>query len=194
MQDKKIRRLKKMHAIKIGNIQKEDLSPSQIALFKYFDKQDIHHETYQHPPIMTVDEGKDLKKDIPGTGGKSLFLTNKSDNYWLVIAKDDTRVDLNGLRKKIGTKRFSFGKAEKMQELLDVTPGSVTPFALLNDSNKALNVILDEHLFKGDYVVFHPLKNDKSTVIKSTDLLKFIDSLGYHYQRFLLDRFEGDDH
>ena len=167
---------------------KATLSEEQIALFNYFDQIGISHNTYSHKPIFTVAQGMGFKDHIPGIGGKSLFLTNKTGQYWLVIAKDDTHTDLKGLSKILNTKRFSFGKPDKMQKLLQVTPGSVTPFALINDHDKILNIIIDQHLTEHSHVAFHPLKNDKSTVISSDDLLKFIKSLGYDYKILTLDR------
>ncbi len=167
--------------------QKTVLTPNQIALLAYFDQLSIIHETHDHAPIFTVEEGKDLKKNIPGAHGKSLFLTNKTGQYWLVITKDDTRTDLKALSDYLETKRFSFAKADKMQEYLGVTPGSVTPFALINDQERRVHVIIDKKLTDHEQVVFHPLKNDKSTVIKSADLIRFINSFGYKYQILTLD-------
>lgn len=187
MQDKKANKSQKMQAKKIPLT---DLTVAQTDLFNYFDQLGIIHETYGHPPIMTVDEGADLKKHIPGAGGKSLFLTNKTGQYWLVVAKDDTHTDLKGLSIHLNTKRFSFGKPDMMLELLGVTPGSVTPFALLHDKDCILKVIIDQRLCEHEQVVFHPLKNDKSTVILSTDLLKFVQSLGHDCQILTLDQFE----
>lgn len=166
-----------------------DIDERQRALFKLFSSLNIAHETYNHAPIFTVDEGKDLKKHIPGTHGKTLFLTNKTGNYWLVVAKDDTKTDLKGLSKHLETKRFSFGKPDIMEAMIGVTPGSVTPFALINDKDVQLTVIIDQKLIDSDLVVFHPLKNDKSTVILSADLLTFIRACGHDPISLTLDKF-----
>ncbi len=155
--------------------------PDQTALFTLFDKLEVVHTTYEHPPIFTVEEGLvlDLPKHIPGQHGKSLFLTDKNDNFWLVVACEETRVDLKGLSDRLQTKRFSFAKPEQMVAILGVTPGSATPFALINDTQKTVRIIVEERYKEAEFCVFHPLRNTHSTVISVNDLLRFIHHLGY---------------
>ncbi len=158
---------------------------AQKGLFAYFGTHEITSRTYAHPAIFTVDEGLalDLPSLIDGQHGKSLFLTtpakgDKQGEFWLVVACEDTRVDLKGLAARLGVKRFSFAKPEAMKEILSVTPGSATPFALLNDGQGRVQVVVEERFKESQYCVFHPLDNRFSTVIKTADLLRFIKSLG----------------
>lgn len=167
------------------NVRKtEDLTgfvPQQIALFDLLDSLQIPHTTYEHPAIFTVDEGiaLNLPAQIPGAHGKSLFLTNKEGGFWLVVAREETRVDLKGLSDRLQVKRFSFAKPEQMVAMLGVTPGSATPFALMNDSSKSVRVIVEQSYQDAEFCVFHPLRNTHSTVVSVNDLLRFIRHLGY---------------
>ena len=157
------------------------LSESQKALFDLLAQLQIDHETYQHPPIFTVDEGIALAfhDHIPGRGGKSLLLTNKAGNLWLVIACEDTRTDIKALSGQLASGRLSFAKPEVMERVMGVTPGSATPFALIQDKEHQISVVIDEKFAATTHCVFHPLKNNLSTVIKFNDLLHFLTYLGY---------------
>ena len=154
---------------------------TRADLFAYLDRLALAHRTVDHQPIFTVEEGRDLKKDLPGGHSKNLFLKDKKGVLTLAVALGDTQVDLIGLGKAIGAKgRLSFGKPELMTATLGVIPGAVTPFALINaDPESLAQVILDESLFDHDPVWFHPLENNASTAISPKDLLVFIESCGF---------------
>ncbi|HCR94275.1 MAG: DNA-binding protein [Oceanicaulis sp.] len=151
---------------------------SREDLLRFLDGLGIAHETYDHPPIFTVEEGESLKLDMPGGHTKNLFLKDKKGALILISALQSTRIALNQLHHSLGCGRLSFGKAELLEDKLGVTPGSVTAFALLNDHDHQVRFILDEALMAHDIVNFHPLKNDATTAIRSADLLRFVEALG----------------
>lgn len=140
----------------------------------------IESVTYQHPPVFTVDEGREFKNQIPGGHTKNLFLKDKKGQLWLVTALWETVIDLKWLPKRLDAARLSFGSAELLQEVLGVTPGSVTALALLNDKDKRVIPVLDARMLECDSVNCHPLLNDKTTNLKPQDLLKFMKELGYN--------------
>lgn len=154
---------------------------SRADLFACLDRLGIAHRTVEHPAIFTVEEGRDLKKQWPGGHSKNLFLKDKADRLFLGIALGETRVDLVGLGKRLKSKgRLSFGAPELMTATLGVIPGAVTPFALVNESARALErVIVDEALLACDPVWFHPLENTASTAIAPGEFLKFLKSSGF---------------
>lgn len=117
---------------------------------------------------------------IPGQGGKSLLLTNKTGQLWLVMACDDTRVNIKGLARHIGSGRLSFAKPEVMEQVMGVRPGSATPFALINDTERKISVVIDDRFMETPLCTFHPLRNDLSTVIKFEDLRRFLTHLQYN--------------
>ncbi len=157
------------------------------ALFAYLDSLGIRHTTTQHRPVFTVEEGADLKAKMPGGHSKNLFLKDKKGALFLLCALADSAIDLNAVSKLIGAGRFSFGSAERLQENLGVTPGSVTIFALINDPERKVTLLLDDGFFAHDPVNFHPLRNDATTAISPADLLKFIRALGREPIRLAFD-------
>ena len=148
-------------------------------LFAALDHLKIEHSTIAHPPIFTVEEGRAWHDKIPGLHCKNLFLKDKKGGIWLAVMPGEKRADLNRLEKRVHAPRLSFGKPELLLEVLSLTPGSVTPFGLINDIARRVTVIIDEDLPKSEWVNFHPLHNAASTTLRSADLLRFIRSLGY---------------
>lgn len=140
---------------------------------------DIAATTVEHPPLFTVEDSQKLRGEIPGAHSKNLFLKCKKGTLWLVVALEDARIDLKRFHARIGSGRLSFGKAELLQETLGVTPGSVTPFALINDTQKKVRVVLDKGLMAHDTVNFHPLENTATTSISPQGLLAFIRDCGH---------------
>jgi Ala-tRNA(Pro) deacylase len=164
------------------------MSPAtEEDLFARFDALGIKHTTTRHRPVFTVEEGADLKAQMPGGHSKNLFLKDKKGAIFLLCALGDTAIDLNAVSKVLGAGRFSFGSAERLKEYLGVEPGSVTIFALINDPERRVTLVLDEGLLAHDPVNFHPLKNDATTAISPADLLKFIASLGREPIRLSFD-------
>jgi Ala-tRNA(Pro) deacylase len=139
----------------------------------------IEAATTHHPPVFTVEEAQEHTRHLPGGHCKNLFLKDKKDRLWLVTCLDEQRVDLNRLSKLLGAARFSFGKAELLREALGVTPGSVTPLAIVNDRDQRVTHVLDAKLLAHELVNCHPLENDATTTLTSADLLRFVRSTGH---------------
>ena len=148
------------------------------SLFAYLDAQGVAHKTTRHRPVFTVEEGAGLKAQMPGGHTKNLFLKDKKGALFLLCALAETAIDLNAVSKTIRAARFSFGSAELLMQHLGVTPGSVTLFAIINDPEQTVTLLLDEALFAHDPVNFHPLRNDATTAISPDGMLAFIRSLG----------------
>jgi Ala-tRNA(Pro) deacylase len=153
------------------------LTPDQ--LFDRLDALGVSHRTYAHPPVFTVAESVALRGSLPGGHCKSLFLKDRKGGLWLVIALEERRVDLKLPADRLGAPRFSFGSPELLYEVLGVTPGGVTPFALANDTMHRIAVVLDKKMLKHDPLNYHPLVNDRTTAIAPGDLLRFIEACGH---------------
>jgi len=169
------------------------MTATRASLFATLDDLGIAHETRDHPPIFTVEEGRTIKETMPGGHSKNLFLKDKKRAVTLVTALSKTAIDLVALGRELGSKgRLSFGKPDLMLDVLGITPGSVTPFALINAAAKDCEtgpistVVVDTAFFDYDRVWFHPLENTASTAICPTDLIVFIESCGYTPQRVAL--------
>ena len=149
------------------------------ALFARLTELGIPTTTVQHAPVFTVEESAELRTSLPGAHTKNLFLTDKDGRLVLVVAKDDTRVDLKALAKMLGAGRFSFGKPELLAAVLGVPPGSVTPFALINPSAAEVRVVVDQALMPFAEVNCHPLENTATTRLATKDLIRFIEACGH---------------
>lgn len=137
-------------------------------------------KTYDHPPVFTVEESKRLRGRLPGAHCKSLFLEDKAGQSWLVVALEDRKLDLKRLGKELGARsRLSFGSPARLMERLGVTPGAVTPFAVINDAGGRVEVVLDQQMMGCDPLNYHPLTNDRTTAIAPGDLLRFLSACGH---------------
>src|ERR1044072_7896776 len=116
------------------------LDPQQ--LFARLDQLGIAHRTVEHPPVFTVEEAKALRGNLPGHHIKNLFLRNKKEEMWLVVALEDRDIDLKRLGDVLGAGRLSFGSADRPKRSLGVAPGSVTPLSLANDEAHAVQLAL----------------------------------------------------
>lgn len=134
---------------------------------------------HAHPPVFTVEEAQLHTRHLQGGHCKNLFLKDKKDRLWLVTCLDEQRVDLNRLSRLLGAARFSFGKADLLAEVLGVTPGSVTPLALVNDADRRVTAVLDTKLLAHEHINCHPLVNDATVTLTSADLLRFIRATGH---------------
>jgi len=160
---------------------------SEEDLLARFDALGIEHKTYRHQPVFTVEESAGIKEAMPGGHTKNLFLKDKKGRLVLLSAIADTVIDLTAVSKLIGSGRFSFGNADLLMQHLGVTPGSVTVFAVINDTECNVTLVLDEALFAHNPVNFHPLRNDATTAISPTDLLKFCRATGHDPIRLAFD-------
>ncbi len=154
-------------------------SITRDELFAKFEELGIKTTTVEHEPLHTVAESQAARQGIPGGHCKNLFLKDKKSAFYLVVVLEDRDVPIQKLAKHIGAARLSFGRAELLQEILSVEPGSVTPFALMNDRDQRLTVVLDKEMLAFEVLNYHPLKNDATTALKSPDLLRFIEACGH---------------
>ena len=151
-------------------------------LLAYLDRLGIAHTTHWHEAVFTVGEGTELKAAMPGGHTKNLFLKDKDGAIVLIAAEAHSQLKLNQLHKQIGTKRLSFGAPELMEDILGVTPGSVTAFALMNDTAGRVRFLVDAALLRHDPVNFHPLTNTGTTAISRADFETFVTATGHSFE------------
>ena len=138
----------------------------------------VDHVTHDHPAVFRVDEGLDLKADLPGAHTKNLFLKDKKGRLWLISARQDTPVDLKRAPRVIGSDRLSFGNEALMWETLGVRPGSVTALGLINDTDRRVTFVLDRRLWDAAVVNFHPLTNTATTALDQSAFRRVLALLG----------------
>lgn len=158
------------------------LSPQQ--LFDRLAQLDIAHRTVEHEAVFTVEQAKQHRGVLPGHHIKNLFLRNKKEEMWLVVALEDRRIDLKQLGETLGAGRLSFGSPERLKTWLGVEPGSVTPFSVINDTARKVTLVLDRGLQQDGPINAHPLTNTMTSALSLADLQRFFAATG-HVPRWL---------
>ena len=161
------------------NINKAALPTTPDALFKILQDIEIQYKNHHHAPIFTVEEGLHLKAEIPGVHCRNLFLRDKKEAMILLVAANETQIDLKKLPDLLGCGRLSFGSAERLMTYLGIYPGAVCPFAVLNDKNHAVRVVLDAAMMQAPIVNYHPLDNAQTVSLSPAGLLRFFDYTGH---------------
>jgi Ala-tRNA(Pro) deacylase len=154
------------------------VTPDQ--LFAALDALGISHSTVKHPPVFTVEQARALRGKLPGGHTKNLFLRDKKQALYLVVADEKADIELKGLHRRLGASgRFSFGSADLLREVWGVEPGAVTPFGAINDTEGRVTVVLDAAMMEHETLNYHPLVNTMTTLIARDDLIKFLRSTGH---------------
>ena len=163
------------------------MTHTREQLLARLDELGIAHTTFEHPPVYTVEEARQHPAHLPGGHCKSLFLKDKKDRFWLLVCLDRRRIDMNRLAKAIGSARLSFGRPELLDEVLGITPGAVTPFALIDDRAHRVQPLLDRAMLGHEQLNYHPLTNAATTTIAACDLVRFIEACGHETRVLDLD-------
>lgn len=148
-------------------------------LLALLDANGIAWSISEHEAVFTVEASAQLHEEIPGVHTKNLFLKDAGGQFWVVSAPHDASVDLKALPEAIGARKVSFGKGEAMEELLGVSPGSVTPLAAINDRQGAVRFVVDQRLADAATVNVHPLRNTATLGLSGPDLVKFLRLAGH---------------
>lgn len=152
-------------------------------LYDLLKELDIHFEYYKHPPAPTIEEAMKYWKDIEATHCKNLFFRNhKGNRHYLVLLEHTEQMDIHSIEKILKQGKLSFASAERMAKYLGVTPGSVTPYGLINDHEHHVHVFIDENLKKSSKISFHPCINTSSIIVLWNDFLRFMDHMKNSYE------------
>ena len=162
------------------------LPTSPESLYKLLKNLKIEFKIFEHPPLFTVDEAKKHRKNMHGFHIKNLFLRDKKKKNYLVIAHEDSLIDLNLLTERIKSSRLSFGSKERLFEELGVFPGAVTPLSVVNNTKKDINIFLDVKMLGQSTIFCHPLVNDKTISLSYNGLLTFFDYLELSFETISL--------
>lgn len=140
----------------------------------------IPFEVHHHTAVFTVAEGEGVISHLPGAHIKNLFVKDKARNFYLITALEDRLLNLKALGKHLGSRdNLSFADEETLYEHLGVTPGSVSPLALINAKAGSLRFILDTGITAHSHALPHPLVNTQTTSIATPDLIRAIESWGH---------------
>ena len=147
---------------------------TRLELFEILRNKSIEFQIHEHQPLYTVEDSEKLRGEISGSHTKNLFLKNKKNSFFLLSCDERAQVDLKQFSKSIEGKNLSFAKEEYLDKYLQIKPGSVSPFALLNDTENEVKFYLDEKLAKSKLINFHPLINTTTISLKTNDFISFM--------------------
>lgn len=155
----------------------------QPELYRVLKELNIQFEYYEHPPASTIEEAKKYWVDLVATHCKNLFFRNhKGNRHYLVVLEHTQNMAIHDLEKRLKQGKLSFASPQRMEKHLGLSPGSVSPFGLINDKENHIHVYLDENLKKSERVSFHPNINTASIVVSYVDFLRFLDWSGNTYE------------
>ncbi len=158
-----------------------------VDLYQILADHRIEYERYDHPAVYTVEDVKRLVPPLPAAKTKNLFLRDhKGRRHFLVIVPADKRVDIKALNAAIGSSRLSFGSANRLKKYLGVDPGSVTVFALINDPDHKVELIMDESLWEQETFQFHPLVNTSTLLVSRKNLKRFLAFTGHEVNTLMV--------
>ncbi len=139
------------------------------------ENEQIEFSIIEHDPLFTVEDSKLLRGKIEGGHSKNLFLKDQKDNFFLITFLEDITADLKRLPDALNSKKLSFAKPEYLKDLMGIEPGSVSPFGLVNDTQKKISFYFDEAFLRFDIANFHPLVNTATVSIAPHSLIAFIE-------------------
>lgn len=149
------------------------------SVFAFLHKHKVDYQLINHPAIEKV---KEADFAIPGLTVKNLLLKTQNNHYYLLVIAGDKRADLKSIATQLSEKRLSFASPELMKSLMKLTPGTVSPFGLLNDENHQVQVVVDESLNQNQLLGFHPNVNHQTIMVSFSDFINLIEAMGNQYR------------
>ena len=148
-------------------------------VIELLNNKNIEFEMVEHEAVFTMEDMDNLNLGEKGTEVKNLFLRDeKGKNHFLVVAKEDTKIDLKTLKDKINSTKLSFASEERLQKYLGVTKGCVSPFGVLNDEQKEVKVFIDKNVENEAKIAVHPNDNTATVYIATKDVENIIKEHG----------------
>ncbi len=154
---------------------------SKEELYRLLEEIGISYQYFAHPPTHHFEEHREIRDKILGLHCKSLLLTDKK-SFYLILMRGEERLDLKALQDHLKSKRLSFAKGEDMERILHVSPGSCTPYALINDKEHNIShVICDSAFQKTEKINFHPMENNMTIQVTFDDFITWLDHCAHQY-------------
>lgn len=144
-------------------------------LLDYLESEHIPFQLHHHPPVFTVAEASSISHSIPGAHCRNLFLRDKKGSMILLTLRDTTAIDLKKLSGSLGMGRLSFGSPERLWTYLGVVPGSVTPLAILNDTERQVRPLFESAMMAESIINFHPLDNSMTVGMSPSSLMTILE-------------------
>jgi Ala-tRNA(Pro) deacylase len=155
----------------------------EAGLLQFLTENGIAYQRFDHPAVYTVDQARQVLGDAPGAGTKNLLLWEKHTGRCIfVMVGEARRIDIRQLRQALGTGDLQFAPPQLLRQHLGIEPGAVTALALVNDTARALTVVVDRELWQAEALQCHPIVNTATLVISQPDLERFFALTGHAIQ------------
>lgn len=156
--------------------------PKEQKCYDMLDRLVVEYAGVDHEHADTIEVCHEIESTLGAKICKNLFLTNRQQTeFYLLLMPGDKPFKTKLLSKQIGTARLSFASSEHMQELLDITPGSVSVLGLMNDGGR-VHLVIDSDLLKDEFIGCHPCINTSTLRIRTSDILeKFLPEVRHEY-------------
>lgn len=163
------------------------MDDNEKKVYEVLEKLNISYEKHDHPAVFTCLEADIYTSGLKGVHTKNLFLRNKKgDSHYLVVMCENKILDIKSFGEIISEKNISFASPERMMKYLKLTPGSVSIFGIINDTEHSVKVYMDEDIMKEEFINSHPNVNTSTLVIKVSDILRFLEESKNQYQTISL--------
>ena len=155
--------------------------PKEVRVYDFLDNLGIEYGRIDHEEAMTMEVCAAIDEALEATICKNLLLCNRQGTaFYLLMLPGNKVFKTSVLSKQIGSSRLSFASSEAMEELLDITPGSVSVMGLMNDHDNRVQLLMDTDVLKGEYIGCHPCINTSSLRLRTADLIeKIIPAMGH---------------
>ena len=150
------------------------------AIYDFIKNKNIWYEITEHKAVFNMEELSEIEVPYPEYDAKNLFICDdKKRNYYLITVKGDKRVNLKEFRNKNATRPLSFASEQDLMDIMNLIPGSVSPFGLLNDKELKVKFYLDKDFLNDKKIIgVHPNDNTATVWLKVEDLVEIIKENG----------------
>lgn len=153
-------------------------------IYQLLDEKNISYEVINHKAVYTMEDLDSIKLPYPNLDAKNILVRDdKKQEFYLITIRKEKRVNLKEFRKTYQTRPLSFASPSELKERLKLTPGSVTPFGLLNDKEKKVKFFLDKDFLNSPGMIgVHPNENTATIFLKTEDLIKILKKNGHEVE------------
>ena len=149
----------------------------------YLNGKGYKYNYYEHPEAPTIAIAKQHWRDDGSKHCKNLFFRNhKGNRHYLVVLDCEQDLDIHDLEQRLHQGKLTFASPARMEKYLGISPGSVSPFGLINDVGNHVHLFLDSNLTKYDSLSFHPNDNHATVVISKEEFARYLQEVGNSYE------------
>ncbi|NFG61332.1 prolyl-tRNA synthetase associated domain-containing protein [Clostridium botulinum] len=147
-------------------------------VYDFLNRMEIRFKLIEHKEVYNIDEMMELNLPDTDVIAKNLFVRDdKKRNYYLLVIRNEKKVNLKKLKEKICSRPLSFASENDLNSILGLSKGSVTPLGIINDDERKVKVILD-NTFNESLIGIHPNENTATIWLNVVDLVRIIKQHG----------------